>query len=327
MEGDQLAAYIQQQVAAQVAVQLAEHEQQQAAAAAAAAPAPAPAPAPPAILKPTTPISFSGDLNEDVTLWLWQVDKWLQAGRVLHEFERIILATGLLRGPALAWWRNREQEPGHPITWANLQTEMIATFQPVNPVESYRDQLQTLRQTTSVLAYATAFRNIVVNLTTMTDEEKKYRFIYGLKPRTREEVRMRNPDTFEAAVAQAVRFDAVMRPGQRYGGHNYHGSEPTPMELGAIMAAERVAPPNMAQLNMAGTNQPGFRQPQNQRLHPNGQRPNGRYPNGQRYPNGVRFRSQMPKISYEQRQQLMKENKCFKCHRTGHGWRTCPQNK
>ncbi len=86
-----------------------------------------------------------------------------------------------------------------------------------------------------MLSYATAFRNIVVNIPTMTDEEKKFRFIYGLRQRTREEVRIRNPDTFEAAVQLAVRFDAIYRPGSRFGSHSFgSSSEPVPMELGVI---------------------------------------------------------------------------------------------
>ena len=309
----QLTAFIQQQVAQQLA---------------AMAPVAPVAPVAPAssTLKPTTPSSFSGEIGEDVAIWLWQVDKWLQAGRVQLDLEKITLATGLLRGSALAWWRTREQQPGHPIDWPSFQEELRINFQPINPVETYRDRIQTLRQTSSVLAYATAFRNIVVNIPHMTDEEKKFRFIYGLRQRTREEVRIRNPDTFEAAVQLAVRFDAIYRPGTRFFSQGYSSSEPVPMELGVISQASAIQP---------SSQQP--RHPNGQRFssqqprHPNGQRFNSQHPNRLRShtqrPNDPRDNSQDPRLKYETRQRLMKEDKCFHCQKTGHRWRECPNRK
>lgn len=295
MDAEQIAAYIQQQIAAGLANVVAPV-----------------AAAPHAVehrIKPTTPTSFSGEPKEDADLWIWLVDKWLESGRVQLELEKITLATGLLRGPALAWWRNREKQPGHPIEWATLQEELRQNFQPLNPVETYRDQLQVIRQTGSVLSYATAFRNIVVNIPTMTDEEQKFRFIYGLKPRTQEEVRMRNPDTFEAAVQLAARFDLVYRPKGRFdgGGGGFHQDGATPMELGAINQNHTVQAHN------------------SQRRYSNGQRVNNqrffsKRPNAQRQDRG-------PKLKHDLRQQLYKDGKCYHCQKTGHMWKDCPERK
>jgi hypothetical protein len=288
MDADQIAAYIQQQIAAglaNVAAPIVAENR----------------------IKPTTPTSYSGEASEDVDLWIWLVDKWLTSGRVQLELEKITLASGLLRGPALAWWRNRETQPAPPVDWASFRAELKQSFQPINPVESFRDQLQVIRQTGSVLSYTTAFRNIVVNITTMTDEEKKFRFIYGLKPRTQEEVRMRNPSTFEEAAQIAARFDMVYRPKARHdtsgGGYYPHG--PTPMELGAINPTAN----------------------HYQKSYPNGQRVN----NGQRFfskrPNGRRQDHRGPKLKYELRQQLYKDGKCYHCQKTGHMWKDCPEHK
>jgi len=305
MDGDQLAAFIQQQVANQIAAQ--------------APPVPAPvAPVPqPALIKPQAPTAYSGDLKEDVALWLFQVDSWLQAGRVQHELEKVVLATGLLRGPALAWWRTKRQQPGSPTDWASLQEAMLANFQLINPVETFRDQLQDLKQTSTVLDYATTFRNITVNLPTMTDEEMKFRFIHGLKQTTKEQVRMSNPATFEEAVQTAVRFDAIYRPSNRLGSYGY-AHEPVPMELdsighiGSISSVQRQQDFRLGQQRRRRQQHRQPRQSQRQHL----QRPTG--PSSD---------LQGPKISQGLRLKLMQENKCFHCQKTGHLWKDCPSRK
>lgn len=279
-------AYIQQQVAAHIA------------AIPAPAPAQRPAPAPAPIIKPTTPTTYSGERNEDVDLWIWLVDKWLVAGRVTPEIEKLTLATSLLRGAALAWWRHRERELGYPIDWTSFQVELRNNFQTINPLEVYRAQVLDLRQTTNVIDYATTFRNIALNIPSMTDEEKKFMFIHGLKSRTQEEVRMHNPDTFEAAVRLAARFDMVYRPQpsqdyqEGYPAPTHPAVQPgingpAPMEIDGVLAAITKV---LRQLK------------------------------GDRYSADPR-----PKLTSEIRQQLMEEGRCWKCRQKGHVVGDCPE--
>lgn len=293
-----------QQIQAFIAAQVQAQVQEQLAAIQAAQPAAEPAhhhdegPR----LKVKVPETFYGNsLKEDVELWLYQVDHWLRAGRVQLEMEKIILATGLLRGAALSWWRSVELAPNPPITWEDFRGRLKEAFQPINPVETARDRLARLRQTTSANAYATIFRNVTLEIPGITDDEKKDRFIRGLKRRTQEEVRLRTPSTFEEAVQLAVRYDSLMRPSNWGGGTARDGSSshgPAPMELGAITS----------------TNRPSS-------YRPNGQNPNGRDPNGSSSPN------QRTKLTPELRQQLIKEGKCFYCRKPGHRALQCPEKK
>lgn len=290
-----------------------QHIQQQVAAALAAMPAGAPVVVQP-VLKPITPAPYSGDSADDVNTWLWSINKWLEAGHVTLDIEKITLTSGLLRGAALAWWRTREQIIPIPTTWADWQQELVSNFQPINPVETYRDQLKQLRQFTTVMAYSTAFRNIVVNIPTMTDEEKKFTYIYGLKYKVQEEVRMRSPTTFEEAVQLAIRFDMVHQRRPHYNNNNNNYNGPTPMELGTMST---------------------FNNDNRQRSTFQGQRPytnsktNFKNNSKKGYFFGQRPKDNDhgPKLNTGLRSKLFKEGKCFHCQQTGHQWRNCPNRK
>jgi hypothetical protein len=52
-----------------------------------------------------------------------------------------------------------------------------------------------------------------VQIPSVQDDELKDRFIRGLKTRTRMEVTMRDPETFEDAVKLADKFDSLFTPG------------------------------------------------------------------------------------------------------------------
>lgn len=290
MDAEAVATFIQQQVAEQLAAQVAA----QAVAAPLAAP---PAALPAHNIKPTTPPAFSGTVKEDVELWLWQVQRWFEAGRVQHELEKIALGTGLLRNAALAWWRNREQEAAVPIVWEDFAREMKANFQPINPAQTMRNQLATLRQRGTVLEYATDFRNVTLGIPGITDDEKKDRFIRGLMPRTQADVIMRDPNTFAEAVQLAVRFDTLYKTRRTNLGFHNAADTATPMELGAISETA----------NMQTAN---FRQ-------------HGRLQPGNRGGSG----SPRPRLRYALQQKLMKEGKCFHCQQTGHMWRQCPNRE
>lgn len=290
----QIAVYINQKVEAEIALRMAALTATMAPTMDPTAPSTSAAP----IIKPSTPGPFHGYRGEDISLWIWQVGKWLAAGRVEHDIEKITLAAGLLRDAALAWWRGREQQAGAPITWEAFALELKHTFEPVNPEEVYRSMIDSVKQTTDVDAYTNLFRSIIVHLPTMEDSEKKYRYMAGLKRRTQEAVRMRAPKTFEEAVEIAMRFDMVYRPPtMMHGGMGMAASGPAPMELGSISFASR-----------------------NSR-----QRPNG-HPNGQR-PRPNQRQRQGPKLRDAERQKLMADNKCFHCKKVGHMWKHCPHRQ
>ncbi len=93
-------------------------------------------------------------------LWLWQIQDWLNAGRVTYDLERVALTSGSIRGAALVWWRFKELQPGVPLTWSALAAELKVYFQPVIPIQAMATFWLTFWQKSTVLDYATDFRNI-----------------------------------------------------------------------------------------------------------------------------------------------------------------------
>ena len=223
MDGEQLAAFIQQQV--------------QAALLANGGGGGAP------VYKPPKPDTFSATkTSANVDLWLFMMEEYMEATNMHGDERKIMEAATYLRGPALTWWRTIKQGPPEQriINWALWKESFRNTFKPINSAKVARDKLAALRQDTSVRLYATEFRNIALDIPSITDDEKLDKFLRGLKRKTREQVELKEPATFDEAVRLAERFDTLA---WRYGDSdtptamaaNYTG--PAPMQLGAISTA------------------------------------------------------------------------------------------
>lgn len=296
----------QQQTELANAAAHAQHVAAQAAAAAVAAAAP-PAPAaveadPPAAAAdggdrslPIKPDRFNGDTRTDVRSWLFQVDTYFEAAGT-PEARRVPIAAALLHGAALSWWRNHKEAKTAPTTWEAFKTNVSETFEIINSAKTARDRLARLRQTSSVRAYATAFRNVSLDIPGITEDERKDRFLRGLNVNVQREVEIRAPATFEEMVRAAERFDAVTYNLRRSGPNEhksgawrdlprpaaYHNAGPMPMELGTMQHQRR------------GANS-----------------------------NNERRVSMSPEL----RIKLIRDGKCLYCHQPGHVALNCPEKQ
>ena len=96
-----------------------------------------------------------------------------------------------------------------PQTFDEFCTLVRSHFIPSNAIDVARDKIASLKQTKSAQDYANSFLNLTLQVPGMTDEEKKDRFIRGLKDKIRLEVRCKRPQTFEDAVQIAVDYDSI----------------------------------------------------------------------------------------------------------------------
>ena len=109
-------------------------------------------------------------------------------------------AVSYLKDNMALWWRSVTNGAKDPtIEWKMLKFALIEQFKPANANKLARDRLANLKQTTSVQAYAFAFRAIILEISNIAESEKLDRFVRGLKDRVRQEVELRDPATLEEA--------------------------------------------------------------------------------------------------------------------------------
>jgi hypothetical protein len=253
--------------------------------------------------KPSKPATYDG--RSDPELWLYGVDLYFAAASIIVDFSKISFSDALLRNDALVWRRTIDA----PATWDEWKALLISAFQPINPTETARDRLARLRQTSTVRAYASIFRTVTLLIPAITDDEKKDRFIRGLKPKIMNDIKVKAPTTFDEAVKLAVRLDSLdtWRPSggsNTFNSNGRHNSSKTnhsvPMELDAITsipAGVRSGPPP---LGPAGVNHRGINAITNSRP------------------------PRKPLTNLE-REELKKKGVCFKCRKPGHMARECPE--
>ena len=103
----------------------------------------------------------------------------------------------------------------------------------------FRRKLSTLKQTGSVQAYASAFRNVVLELDTAApnDGDLLFRFIEGLNDEVRREVYMERPTLLADAIALAERADSALfhiRRGGKRAANRRDQSEPMDWSYGPV---------------------------------------------------------------------------------------------
>jgi hypothetical protein len=158
--------------------------------------------------------TFHGREHENVSTWAFQVKNIFDA-RQIPEETRLYYTANLLQEAALQWYYNRVQkantDPSQPLpaTWAQLIEELKSAFQAPNQQQLLRNQLQALKQTSSVQQYLYKFRNILGQIQGMADLDQVHYFIQGLKGQTKQEVAYKAPQTLDEAASIAIRYDTA----------------------------------------------------------------------------------------------------------------------
>jgi hypothetical protein len=88
-------------------------------------------------------------------------------------------------------------------------------FAPPNEDRRLQDEWANLRQHGSVFEYVSILTALAMQINGLSQSQILDKFIRGLKPKTRIEVELRDPQTIEEAYRLADRFDRIV-----YGAHN-----------------------------------------------------------------------------------------------------------
>ena len=199
--------------------------------------------------------TFAGRKGEDLEAFLFQLNEHMDATGVRDNTMRMRIAGMSLRGSAKTWYAY-VRNPSTPVaerveTYEEFVEGLRAHFTPMDPVKIARDQLADLKQTGSVRDYTARFRELNTRIPKMSEDERLDRYVRGLKPRTRREVEIREPATYNDAAKLAEKLDIAMerafgdtRKTYSYPNKQSPGSDPMPMVLGAMQTPPPPPKPN-----------------------------------------------------------------------------------
>lgn len=170
-------------------------------------------------LKPLKPPPFTGHRRGTaVRVWLGEIEGYIEAvGAQSTDREKIQWAASLLRDDAQQWWNTVKQrsEETRPQTWAAFESAILLRFEPVDAKNTARHALLDLRQTSSLDAYVSQFLTLTSQVPTMGEEEKTTMFVHGLQPSLRVHLLGDQPDTLDATIQKAARFDLAQHGDRR----------------------------------------------------------------------------------------------------------------
>lgn len=192
----------------------------------------------PSSIKLPTVSKYSGDKREDLLAWLFQINEHLTLAQLEDDNTRILFAGTALTGNALTWYRSMKMA-GEVTTWEEFKASLQAHFYPIDPVKQARDQLHPLVQTTSVREYTATFRHLCAIINNISEDEKLDRYVRGLKTRTRTQVELKEPHTFDDAcrLAEIIDISNDRIFSSIYHKHPYSKPRrdgPAPMDLSAV---------------------------------------------------------------------------------------------
>ncbi|KAJ7970183.1 Retrotransposon protein, putative, Ty3-gypsy subclass [Quillaja saponaria] len=108
------------------------------------------------------------------------------------EEAKVTTATMYLVGDAKLWWRTKyvDIQDGRCVidTWEDLRRKLKAQFFPENVEYITRRNLRELKQTGTIREYVKRFAGLMLDIRDMTEKDKMFYFLEGLKPWARAEL-------------------------------------------------------------------------------------------------------------------------------------------
>ena len=157
----------------------------------------------PRVPKPET---FNGRGN--VHTWIRSVEQYFATTGVIDETSKTQFAVNLFRGHVTTWMQTYSSGTVLP-PWSQVRSELERLFAPISEEQNARDRLATLKQRTGVAAYAAEFRQLILLLPQLPENDQIDRFARGLKLAASREVYLRAPATLDEAIRIAERYDTI----------------------------------------------------------------------------------------------------------------------
>ncbi|CAL9125210.1 unnamed protein product, partial [Musa textilis] len=159
----------------------------------------------------TDPHCYGGARDaKELENFLFDMEQYFRATRPDSEDTKVSIATMYLNGDAKLWWRTRweeiQQGRCRVDTWDDLKRELRTQFLPENTEFVARRKLRQLHQTTSIRDYVKQFSALMLDIQDMSEKDKLFSFLDGLKPWAQQELHRRNVTDLVGAIAAAERL-------------------------------------------------------------------------------------------------------------------------
>lgn len=198
-------------------------------------------------LKPNKPDTYDGRRDFlTVNTWIYKVEQFLNLSQLsspetlITDLNRIQFASSYLTGNAAVWWFNVVNGVDAPTSWEGFRTKLVEEFIPADHNRQARDKLRRLRQNSSVEKYLCDFRNTILMISNISEDEKTDKFVSGLKYDLKLEVLKSRCNSFEECARMALSVDSAIWGAKTNSFSQFHQAArtgPTPMEIGNVNAA------------------------------------------------------------------------------------------
>ena len=163
------------------------------------------------------PLDFKGEQKIHVVeSFLFSLKRYLQYYEITGR-DAVDLSIAYLKGNALTWWRLRDisdtEHPDYIGSLPEFERAIRDKFIPKIAKRQLVNRLDELTQTGSILKYNESFRHLLLQLPDLDNKEDNiYRYLRGMKKRTRIEVELRlePTHTLEEVMQMAELYDSIM---------------------------------------------------------------------------------------------------------------------
>lgn len=151
------------------------------------------------------PKPYNGERSaKEIDNFLFDVENYFQIGQVMSDSSRLAIVVMLLSEDVKVWWRTRLS---NVTTWEKFKEELRKAFCPEDVEYAARTNLRELTQTTSIREYVNKYSTLMLDIKDMSEADRVFNFIQGLKSYHKSKVRRQNPKSLSDAITIAERVE------------------------------------------------------------------------------------------------------------------------
>lgn len=203
--------------------------------------------------KMNPPEPYTGARTQNIDEFCFEIKRYVEYNGLPQASPQAVqCASSYLRGLAAQWWRLYCERNAFPVSVCDFCELLRRHFRAPNAEAHARDRLTALVQQDgrdSLRRYNDSFMRTATDLPDLSAHDLVYFYIRGLHPRLKGELRARNPQTLDEALALADTLDQSFRDAYKPSGRHNSWSQqqwqpqppqppdpngPTPMQLGSL---------------------------------------------------------------------------------------------